>query len=42
MKEETKEKIIKVLEAIFVSGDTIMIVAWVFFILGFVLGAIIF
>ena len=42
MKDETKEKILDVLSAIFISGDTYMVVAWAMFILGFIFGAIIF
>jgi hypothetical protein len=42
MKDEVKEKSVKILEAIFVSGKTIMFVAWAMFLLGFLLGAILF
>jgi len=42
MKKEHKEKMVRILEAVFISGETIMIVAWSLFLVGFILGAIIF
>jgi hypothetical protein len=40
--KEQIEKIIRILEIVFISGETYMVVAWTLFILGIILGAIIF
>jgi len=42
MKDETKKRIIEWLEVIFISGDTYMIVAWVLFLIGLILGGLLF
>lgn len=42
MKKEFKQKILDMLSAVFISGETYMVVAWAMFILGLILGALIF
>lgn len=41
MKAETKRKLKEYATIIFLSGDTKMLVAWLMFVAGFIIGAII-
>jgi len=42
MKQATKDNILVILEKVFISGETYMFVAWLMFLLGLIIGRIIF